>query len=195
MNEINTIPLPFNPLELIDSLWKVYRRMLPRGGPYFENVSMSDGICDEASDVETFDKAVGEIWFEALTGYFAGLQETWTRYHLMTLDVKRMGVNIYDAVTINTFVYLSLRTAAKDNRKFSTMLEAVRLLPQTWLVATQWVDPMMPDSRDEVFENVREQLVVDRRQWVPTVKEIESIYRQTLTMKEMVHEMGRATVY
>lgn len=195
MKEINTIPMPFNALELIDSMWKVYKRLLPRGGPYFENVNTMEGTCDEATDVSTFDSTAGDIWFEALTGYFAGLQQTWCKYHWMTLDVKRMCVNIYDAVTMNTFVYLTLRTASNDNRRHTTMIEALRGMPQTWLVASQWVEPMMPDKRDEIFEMVREQLLVDGRQWVPTVKEIESIYKQALKMKEILHGMGRPTVY
>lgn len=189
MDVMDTMPMPFNSLRLIDSMWRVHKRLLPHSGPYFENVDMPNGICDEATDVVTFDQTIEDLWFESLTGYFAGLQAAWCKYHVTTLDVKRLCVNIYDAVTMNTHVYLVLRTAAKDNRAWVGMIEAIRLLPQTWLVATQWIEPMMPDRKDEVFEKVREQLVVDRRPWVPTVKEIEAVYKQALKMKEIAHGM------
>ena len=149
MNEMDTMPMPFNSLQLIDSLWKVHKRLLPKSGPYYENVYMPDGICDEATDVTTFDETISDMWFEALTGYFSSLQASWIKYHVETMDVKRMCVNIYDAVTMNTFVYLVLRTAAKDNRKWMEMIEAIRLMPQTYLVAIRWVEPMMPDRKDD----------------------------------------------
>lgn len=189
MNEMDTMPMPFNSLQLIDSLWKVHKRLLPKSGPYFEDVDMINKICGEATDVTTFDETISDLWFETLTGYFSSLPAPWVKYHVETLDVKRLCVNVYDAVTMNTHVYLVLRTAAKDNRAWVGMIEAIRLLPQTWLVATQWIEPMMPDRKDEVFEKVREQLVVDRRMWIPTISQIEAVYKQALKMKEIAHGM------
>ena len=189
MNEMDTIPMPFNSLQLIDSLWKVHKRLLPNDGPYFENVNMLAGTCDEATEVSTFDETISDLWFEALTGYFSSLQASWIKYHAETLDVKRMCVNIYDAVTMNSLVYLVLRTAAKDNRKWMEMIEGIRVMPQAWLRATQWVEAMDPDRKADVFEKVREQLVVDRRMWIPTVSQIEAVYKQALKMKEIAHGM------